>query len=203
MSWWIAHSRDWTEYDPRMWALNSHLLSFEDGMVQELDQQLTPKSCGWELFFRVAYRILILSDNCHLLLPAPTLLHVWAIGWVGHINTINEWTGSGNQWLSNYIMTLWKWVKRPSSLLRLCTLMTGEYWSEPAWTCVRDIGLSSPKYFQQTNKNMARVKVLPVHATKACGGVDISLHSFLTSVLNRDEWSTSHSVTREETGCTL
>jgi len=37
------------------------------------------------------------------------------------------------------------------------------------------------------DKNTARVKVVPVHATKAYGGVDISLHSFLTTVLNRDE----------------
>ena len=52
---------------------------------------------------------------------------------------------------------------------------------------VSDFGLSSSKYFQQTNKNMAKVKVVPVHAMKAYGGVDVSLHSFLTLVLNRDE----------------
>jgi len=34
---------------------------------------------------------------------------------------------------------------------------------------------------------MVKVKVVPAYAMKAYGGVDISLHSFLTSVLDRDE----------------
>ena len=33
---------------------------------------------------------LILSDDCHLSLPVTTPQHVWALGWVGHINVINE-----------------------------------------------------------------------------------------------------------------
>jgi len=53
------------------------------------------------------HRVLILSDNYHVSLPAATLPSVWVIWLVGYSNTINKLTGSGNWSLSDKIMTLY------------------------------------------------------------------------------------------------
>jgi len=50
-----------------------------------------------------------LSDNCHSLLLAPSTPCLWAVGWVDYINTISEWTGSGNLQLPDKVMVVyWK-----------------------------------------------------------------------------------------------
>jgi len=56
----------------------------------------------------------ILSQNCCLLLLAATLLPVQAVTWVGSINTTNIPTKSGNQQLSDKIMTPHLQVQHPS-----------------------------------------------------------------------------------------
>jgi len=52
--------------------------------------------------------------NCCLLLLAATLLHVQAVTWVGSITTTNIPTKSGNQQLSDTIMTPHLQVEHPS-----------------------------------------------------------------------------------------
>ena len=52
------------------------------------------------------YSILILSGNYHWSLPAAILLCMWASGWVGHVDMLNEPTESGNRLLSDKIRTL-------------------------------------------------------------------------------------------------
>jgi len=55
------------------------------------------RSCG--------YRVLIISNDCNLSLPAITPLHVGGrgVGYVDNINVINKPTGNGNQELSDEI----------------------------------------------------------------------------------------------------
>jgi len=50
------------------------------------------------------YRVLIISNDCNLSLPAITPLHVGVVGYVDNINIINKLTGSGSQESSDEII---------------------------------------------------------------------------------------------------
>ena len=54
-------------------------------------------------------RVLILSDNYHLLLPATTLPLLWAVGGVGYTNMTVKVMGSGNWYFSDK-MTLYNLI---------------------------------------------------------------------------------------------
>lgn len=54
------------------------------------------------------YRVITLSDNYHLSLPAAAQPWVQAVGWVGEVSTINLPKGSENRQLSRKIMAVWK-----------------------------------------------------------------------------------------------
>lgn len=40
-------------------------------------------------------------------------------------------------------------------------------------------------------KDKVKPQIVPLHAVKAQGGEDIELHSFITSTLNKSQWSAS------------
>jgi len=40
-------------------------------------------------------------------------------------------------------------------------------------------------------KDKVKPQIVPLHAVKAHGGEDIELHSFITSTLNKSQWSAS------------
>ena len=57
----------------------------------------------------ILYWDIILSDNYHLLHLAASTPCLWAVGWMGYVSTISEWTGSGNLQLPDKVMMVfWK-----------------------------------------------------------------------------------------------
>jgi hypothetical protein len=74
--------------------------------------------------------------------------------------------------------------QRISLNLQVCSLSHAIY---------RGTYLLSFNKWQQTSASHATTKlklnVVPVHAVKACGGVEVYLHAFLTSALDGGEWS--------------
>jgi hypothetical protein len=79
----------------------------------------------------ILYCDVILSDNYHLLLLAPSTPCLWAVGWMGCVNTVSEWTGSGNLRLPDKVMIVyWKG-------LQTCVLC--DSWKMNVWVVRFDI----------------------------------------------------------------
>ena len=80
------------------------------------------------------YRVLILCDKDGLSLLTATQTCMWAVSWVGYIKTVNEPTMSGNQQLSDKIITLylgmWIDVLHSSYTNTIITLFSALTWCQ-------------------------------------------------------------------------
>lgn len=88
----------------------------------------------------VLYRVLILSNNYQFWLPVASPPRVLEVNWVEYVNMIKDPTGSGTQWMSDKIITLYitVWFRRILVLQNVQCIIT-------VYVCIYECGFSSCK----------------------------------------------------------
>jgi len=92
----------------------------------------------WHKIYCAINKVSVMSENYCFSSPTATPLEIWAVSWVGHVNTVNKPTGSDYQQLQ-----IKKWPYRCLTLIwtrksRKCSLKAGMSWSrlKSPWTVI-------------------------------------------------------------------